>query len=296
MTESVCALGFFDGVHEAHSLILKNTVTYAKEHKLKSIALTFEKSPAEFFGKKIKYLTPLPQKKELMMSLGIDEVVVLPCNETMLSLSPEDFFDRILVEKLNAVALFCGFNYTFGKGARGDASSLTALAKDRGIEVFVSPRMTEDGLTVSSTEIRNALEKGNIELANHLLTRPFQASGVVCDGKHLGREMNFATANIYPDSFFPSVPYGVYATKTTVSGKEYLSVTNVGINPTVGGETFRIETHIHDFADDIYGKFITVKFYKFLRKEQCFSSIEELKKQITKDKQNTIEYFTKEAQ
>ena len=290
MEKSVCALGFFDGVHEAHTRILTECVAYARAQGIKSIALTFEKSPAEYFGKKIKYLTSLSHKKELMLSLGIDEVVVLPCNKETLSLSPEEFIDNILIRKLNAQALFCGFNYTFGKNAEGNSVVLTELCKERNIQVKVMPCMTDYGVTVSSTEIRMALSKGEIEQANSLLTRPFEVRGTVCEGKQLGRQLGFPTANIYPDNI-PDLHYGVYATKTVIDQKEYASVTNVGINPTVNDNNLRIETYITDFDKDIYQKAIKIRFYKFLRPEKKFASVEELQAQIATDKENSTNYF-----
>ena len=291
MNKSVCALGFFDGVHEAHSIILKECIRYGREHNLKNVALTFEKSPAEFFGAEIKYLTPLKQKETLMYGLGIEEVKVLPCNEETLSLSPEEFVKNILIDKLNAKALFCGFNYTFGKGAKGNTETLKEICDKYGVEVFVSPCMKEGGLTVSSTEIRAALAEGDLDTANKLLSRPFQLIGVVATGKKLGRELGFPTANLYPDSHFPLIPHGVYATKTMIDDKEYFSVTNVGTNPTVGDKNLRVETYISDFDQEIYGKCICVSFYKFLRGEKTFSSVDELKEQIAKDTENTINYL-----
>ncbi|MGM9551773.1 MAG: bifunctional riboflavin kinase/FAD synthetase [Clostridia bacterium] len=296
MINSVCALGFFDGVHKAHSKILSDCVLYGREHGLKSVAVTFEKSPSEYFGKEIKYLTPLPMKVEIMKLLGIDEVFSLPCDEKTLSLSPVEFVDKILVDKLNAKALFCGFNYTFGKNAQGDTEILKSLCFDKGIEVFISPCMEDEHTTVSSSNIRICLREGDIEKANRLLSRPFEVRGVVEEGKKLGRTLNFPTANIYPESYFPDIPYGVYATKTKIDNAEYISVTNVGINPTVGDGNLRIETYILGFNGDIYQKDISVKFYKYLRCEQKFSSIDKLKEQIEKDKENTIDYFLKSKQ
>ncbi len=290
MKKTVCALGFFDGVHEAHSLILTECVRHAQQQGLKSLALTFEKSPAEYFGKKIKYLTSLSQKEALMKNLGIDEVIVLECNEKTLSLTPEQFVDEILVKRLNVSALFCGFNYTFGKNASGNIEVLKELCSKRNIDVFITPCMTDYGVTVSSSEIRSALSRGDIELANSLLKRPFEVRGVVSEGKKLGRTLNFPTANIYPDNL-PDLPYGVYATKTCINKKEYASVTNVGVNPTVNDMSLRVETFIIDFDGDIYKNNIAIKFYKFLRAEKAFSSLDELKKQIATDTENTINFF-----
>lgn len=290
MTKSVCALGFFDGVHDAHTRILSECVLYAKEHGYKSIALTFEKSPAEYFGKKIQYLTSLSHKKELMLSLGIDEVVILPCDAKTLSLSPEEFVEQILIHKLDVKAVFCGFNYTFGKNAQGNTIVLSRLCQEHDIDVVVMPCMTDCGVTVSSSEIRMALSKGDIELANRLLNRPFEVRGTVCEGKKLGRLLGFPTANIYPDSL-PNLPYGVYATKTVVDNKEYISVTNIGVNPTVKDGNLRVETFICGFDGNIYNRDISVKFFKFMRPEMEFSSVDELKKQITTDAEHTVEYF-----
>ncbi len=290
MKKTVCALGFFDGVHEAHTGILTRCVEYARAHGLKSVALTFEKSPAEYFGKKIQYLTSLPHKVELMYSLGIDEVVTLPCNKETLSLSPEAFVDKILIQELNAKALFCGFNYTFGRNAGGNTAVLTTLCRERNVDVIVMPCMTDEGITVSSSEIRNALSKGDIALANRLLTRPFEVRGRVCRGKKLGRALGFPTANIYPCNM-PGLPYGVYATKTVIDNTEYTSVTNVGVNPTVGDKNLRIETYIIDFDGDIYGEEIKIRFYKFLRSEKRFATVEELKNQISTDAKEATEYF-----
>ena len=135
-----------------------------------------------------------------------------------------------------------------------------------------------------------ALSKGEIEQANSLLTRPFEVRGTVSEGKQLGRHLGFPTANIYPDNI-PDLPYGVYATKTVIDKKEYASVTNVGINPTVNDNNLRIETYIKDFDSDIYQKAIKVRFYKFLRPEKKFASVEELKAQIAADKENSTNYF-----
>lgn len=290
MKKSVCALGFFDGVHKAHRQILSECVAYGKEHNLSSVALTFEKSPAEYFGKKIEYLTSLEHKKEIMYSLCIDTVYALPCNEDILFMSAEDFFEKILIGQFNAQALICGFNYTFGKNASGNTLLLSRLAEKHNIEVIVTGCMTDLGVTVSSSEIRNLLNKGDIESANKLLERPFEVRGVVSLGKQLGRRIGFPTANIYPE-ILPNMPHGVYATKTEIDGREYISVSNVGINPTVNDNSLRIETHIINFSGDIYNSKIKVKFFKFMRPEQKFLSVDALKAQISIDRENTISYF-----
>ena len=258
MKKTVCALGFFDGVHRAHSFILSSCAKYARECGLKSAAVTFEKSPAEVFGLDARYLTPFEEKKRLMLSLGIDAVVALPSTKEFLSLSPESFVKDVLIDSLSAKALFCGFNYSFGKNAAGSAEDLKNLCEKYGAKVVIAGKMDKGGITVSSSAIRKALSEGDVETANLLLGRSFSASGTVKCGKRLGRSLGFPTANIYPDSSFPKMKKGVYATRTHVAGKIYPSVTNVGTNPTVGDKNLRIETFIQGFDSDIYGEKITV--------------------------------------
>lgn len=293
MKKTVCALGFFDGVHKAHIHILSQCAAYGRDNSLTSAAVTFDKSPAEHFGGRVEYLTSFTQKEEIILSLGIDRVIALPADERILSLSPEEFFDKVLLGTLNAAAIFCGFNYSFGKNAAGDADCLKKLCASRGIDIFISDKTELDGVTVSSSEIRHALNMGKIELANDLLTRPFEIRGCVEYGKHLGHSLGFPTANIYPPAFLPRLPYGVYITKTEVNGTEYPSVTNVGVNPTVGDKSLRIETNIINFDESLYGSEIKVKFHKFLRGEMNFGSLELLREQISRDKKAAEDYFKK---
>ncbi len=292
MTQNTaCALGFFDGVHRAHSHILSECASYAQRNGLKSIAVTFSSSPAEFFGHRVEYITDAEQKEELILSLGIDALYKLEADRETLSLSPEEFFKKYIVDILGARALFCGFNYTFGVNASGDTRLLTKLCEKYSIELFVCGRMEYEGLPVSSSFVREALGKGDMELAEALLSRPFEVRGVVSEGKRLGRTIGLPTANIYPGKSFPSLPHGVYATRTRVGNVPYDSVTNVGVNPTVGDGNLRIETNILDFDGDIYGERIAVLFYKRLRGEIKFGSVEMLRQQIERDKETTREYF-----
>lgn len=291
MKKTVCALGFFDGVHKAHIHILSQCAAYGKENSLISAAVTFDKSPAEYFGGKVEYLTTFAQKAEIIRALGIDRVIALPAEESILSLSPGEFVDKVMVNGLHAAAIFCGFNYTFGKNAMGKAEDLKRLCAAHGIKVFISGETKQDGVTVSSSEIRRALSTGDIESASKLLTRPFEVRGTVEYGKRLGRRLGFPTANIYPSSSLPKLPYGVYITKTVVNGVEYPSVTNVGINPTVGDKSLRIETNVIGFEDALYGSEIKVRFYKYIRGETDFGSVELLREQISRDKKSAENYF-----
>lgn len=286
MKKTVCALGFFDGVHRAHSFILSSCARCARERSLKSMAVTFEKSPAEVFGREVTYLTPFEEKKRLILSLGIDEVIKLPSTKEFLSLSPESFVKDVLIDRLSAAVLLCGFNFSFGKNASGTAEDLKRLCGKYGAEVIIFDKMDEGGVTVSSSEIRLALANGDVKKANALLGRRFSLSGVVKKGKRLGTSLGFPTANIYPDKSFPEMKRGVYATRVKIFDKIYPSVTNVGINPTVGDGNLRVETYIKDFDADLYGKTITVEFLDFVRGEMKFASVEELRAQVEHDKES----------
>ncbi|MCD8048487.1 MAG: riboflavin biosynthesis protein RibF [Clostridia bacterium] len=296
MTKTACALGFFDGVHKAHSQILSSCAAYAQEHNLTSAAVTFVRSPSEFFGADTQYITTFTQKQELILSLGIEHVFPIPCDAATLSLSPEEFVFQFLVEKLNAEALFCGFNYTFGKNAAGNVATLSALCEKYNIKLFVSDCMEHNSIPVSSTSVRRALNEGNIPLANELLSRPFEIRGTIAHGKRLGSSLGFPTANIYPPEGLVHLLYGVYATKCLIDDTLYPAVTNVGVNPTVNSDgKIRVENHIIDFDRDVYLHTLSVRFYKYMRGEQRFPSVDALRAQIERDKAATIAYFKKGA-
>lgn len=285
---SAIALGFFDGVHIAHQKIIKNTVSYAKKNNLFPVALSFDSSPMELLSPgTLKYLTSNKEKEQIIRSLGAyPEFLAL--SQNLLSMEPEEFAEKILVEKYNIRYAACGYNYHFGKNGRGDVSLLKKLGDALGFKVEVFECEKLDGESISSSLIRSLISEGSISKANELLGRNFSIIGKVTEGKKLGRKLGFPTANVVPDEITVIPKKGVYKTLVTTEGKTFKAITNTGINPTVGGERLRTETYIPNFEGILYGKEIKIDFIDFIRPEKKFANIQELKAQIEKDIESLV--------
>ena len=280
---SAIALGFFDGVHKAHQKIIESAVRYAKLNNLDPIALGFDKSPLEILSDNyVRYLTSNEDKEEIITSLGAS-AEFLPTDNALLSMEPEEFIEKILVEKYNIKYAVCGYNYRFGKNGRGDTDLLTTEGKHYGFEVWVAPCEMYEGESISSSRIKKLLAEGNVILATALLGRNFFIRGIVSEGKKLGRKIGFPTANVFLNDKTVYLKNGVYKTVITADGKSYKAITNTGTNPTVCDKTLRAETYIPEFNGDLYGKEIKIEFIKFIRPEIKFKSIDDLKKQIAED-------------
>ena len=284
---SAVALGCFDGVHIGHSEIIKNAVKKAHEHSLTSVVWSFEAPPKSFFAKdpdsQNALLTPLSEKRALIKELGADTLISVKFNEKIARLSPREFFTAILIKRLNAKYIFCGFNYRFGHKGGGDIALLRELCEEFGVTLCVADEIKLDGVTVSSSAIRSYLSSGDVEKAQKMLGRPFFLRGKVKDGQHLGRTLGFPTINQDVTENKLSIKNGVYFTKVSLNGKTKYGITNIGMRPTVNGKYPVCETHILDFNENLYGKTVTVEFLKFLRSEKKFNSLEELTEQVHTD-------------
>ena len=282
---SVVMLGKFDGVHLGHQMLIKTGVEFSKKEKLSPVVYTFE-------GTNTECLTADDEKADIFSSLGAECVIFEKFTDEFKSITPEVFVKDILAGRLNAKHIVVGFNYRFGRGASGDTELLQKLCDKLGIALTVIPPFEIDGTLVSSTHIRGLLSEGNVKGANAFLGRPYTISGVTAEGKGLGHKIGFATANIMGE-FGKILPKrGVYVTKTHLNGEEYLSMTNVGVNPTVENiDTPKVETHLIDFAGEMYGKSIQIEFIDFIRDEKKFDSVGELKSQLENDRKHVIKYF-----
>ena len=278
----VAALGFFDGIHNAHQKIIGDAVSAVTED-FKSIVITLDKSPKEYFGKTSEeLLTPINKKNELLESLGVDEVYYLEFNEKLQNLSAEDFIEFILKE-LNVDKVFCGFDYRFGNKGLGTPK----LIEENGIEISVQKEQAINGEKISTTALKKFVRDGDFEKYKEYSGRYYSISGLVVKGRQLGRTINFPTANLQlSEKYLLPEINGVYVTKIKVKDNIYKSITNIGYNPTVSNEQNKkfIETHILDFDEDIYDEEIEIYFYEFLRKEQKFESFNHLKEQLKLDK------------
>lgn len=280
------ALGVFDGLHIGHRAVLTAVcgVTDSNGAILTATALSMTGVPKHKAGR----LLTEQREEQLLGTLGTDEWIELPF-EAVCELSPEQFVREVVCELLQASVVCCGYNYRFGKNGAGTAQTLRELCEPLGIRVVVVEAVQRDGDAISSTRVRQAVANGDMELAAHLLGRPFSVELPVMNGDHRGRQWGIPTLNqVFPADFV--VPrYGVYASLVVVGEHQYHAVTNVGVHPTVGGVCEpQAETWIQGFSGELYGQTIQVLLIRFLREERCFSDVEALKAQIAADADDAL--------
>ncbi len=299
-TPTAVALGKFDGVHRGHQRVIQPILhKSADAERIYPTVITFLPHPQEFFtGKPRRLLTPLDEKVQHLEHLGVEQLVLIPFNKELSALTPEEFVEQIIVEKLQASRISVGQDFCFGSQRSGTAMDLQVLVAKYGIPVTIVPLEThEDDLPVqeefsriSTSLIRQILEAGDIEKANRLLGRPYTIQGTVIQGQQLGRTIGFPTANLQlpEDKFLPR--QGVYAVRVFndvkqphITLKNHLGVMNIGDRPTVNGTHITVEVHLLNFTGDLYDQKLEVQLEKFLRPQQKFSTLEALKAQIQLD-------------
>ena len=289
------AIGFFDGVHLGHQQVINRAIEHAKEKGVKSAVMTFDPHPSIVLGgrnEKVFYITPLEQKIEKLKAFGVDTVFVVNFTSDFAKLSPEDFV-QFFIKDLHVVHVTAGFDFSFGAFGKGNMELMQQLGGSD-FDVTVVDKFEQDADKVSSTRIRKALQDGDMELAHHLLGRPFEVPGIVVHGDKRGRTLGFPTANVQhlEGCFVPST--GVYAVKILVQNEWLNGVCNVGYKPTFkdpNNKQLSIEVNIFNFDKNIYGEQVVVAWYKRIRSEQKFNGVEALIAQIELDKKAAIEYL-----
>lgn len=296
-TPTAIALGNFDGIHQGHQLVLQaiiNSLPSEQQPHVYPSVVSFTPHPREFFtGGKLELLTPIPEKADLLSRLGIEQLILLPFNQDLAALSPQEFVEQILVKQLQARQISVGSDFRFGYQRKGTGEDLKNIAAKFGIKVHLNSLCQyQDAetqpLRVSSSLIRQALLKGDMNTANNMLGRPYSLSGTVVKGQQLGRTIGFPTANLKlpPAKFLPQ--YGVYSVDVLVDKTVVKGVMNLGCRPTVAGDAPTIEVHLLNWSGDLYGQNLQVNLLRFLRPEQKFPSLEALKQQIAKDCQAAL--------
>lgn len=287
VSKSVVTIGNFDGLHFGHREIISKVVQKACLAGAQSVVVTFNPHPRKILkpdAEHVQIFDHKDQEKELA-KLGIDLLVMEPFSRDLSQLTAEKFLSDYIIKPLSPVALVVGYDFAFGANRQGTLSTLEKLCELHGLGLEVVHPVKMDGLVISSSEIRKSIKEGHVDLARKMLGRSFYLSGLVVKGDQRGRILGFPTANLSTETeVFPKP--GVYATYTRVREEIYKSVTNVGYNPTfIGGEDkpLKVETHILNFNKDIYGEVIDVHFEHYIRAEKRFSSIEDLKAQISHD-------------
>jgi riboflavin kinase / FMN adenylyltransferase len=292
LQSSVVTVGNFDGVHLAHQQLLKQVIDRAKSSQSQAVAITFEPHPIKLLApdRAPKVLTTLERRARLIGNLGIDAVVVLPFTRELAHLSPSDFVNRYLRDRLHAVRVIVGPNFRFGYRQAGDVATLAELGRERGFEVEVVDFIDVRGERVSSTRIRQLLATGKVHAAGRLLGRPFSNSGPIVAGRGVGRKQTVPTLNLEPlEEQRPSI--GVYVTRTHLGDDAHESVTNIGFKPTFGDLDLSIETYLLNVQGEIREKQAEVEYLHRLRDEIKFQNPEILKIQIQEDVRRSRKFF-----
>lgn len=292
--QKAMALGFFDGIHIGHAALINKIKQRAQETDTVPTVLTFDVHPDNLVFNKTVPLINSAKDRERILSrcFGIDDVVVIHFNQRVMRMDWKDFIDE-LIDEMNLRWIVVGHDFSFGYKGLGTAEKLKNYCEDKGIGCDIIPAVRHDGVIVSSTLIRELIETGDIEKANSYLGRPHTLTDVVRSGYHLGTQMGTPTINMgFPQGVI--VPrHGVYAAKAYIDGHEYLSVTNVGIRPTVSDSgNVNVESFLLDFTGNLYGHEVRIDFYKFIRPERKFDSVEDLAEQIKHDAKTTRDYFS----
>lgn len=268
-------LGTFDGLHAGHRAVIEKAAGFF------GIAVTFDIPPKSILTGEPQLLILPEERAKRIKQLGISQVEMQNFNEVK-DIKADRYLD-ILKQKYNPSRIICGFNYRFGRGAEGDTKLLAEFCQNNGIEFICVPPVKKDGITLSSTNIRNLIREGKIKEAVSQIYGGFSFTQPVLHGDARGRTLGFPTANqIYPEKLVKA-KFGVYVSRVTVDGKEYKAVTNVGIRPTYQTDTVGCETFIKGFSGDIYDKEMKTELLRFVREERKFSSVEELKNAILND-------------
>lgn len=281
--ESAVTLGKFDGIHLGHQKLMRK-ILEKKDQGLKSVVFTFGQMPGTILNGKGRTILTGTERENHLEKMGIDYMVECPFVPEIIQMEPEDFVKDILVGQLHAKYLAVGPDFRFGHNRRGDGALLKELGKVYGYQVEVFEKECLEDKTISSTYVRYMLEIGEMGTVRKLLGYPYYVSGTVVHGHEIGRTLGIPTINLLPDEEKILPPNGVYLTKTLFEGQEHFGITNIGVKPTISGvEAKGVETHLFDFAGDLYDQELRVEFYAFERPEYKFSSLEELKAQLERD-------------
>lgn len=299
MNRTVIALGFFDGVHRGHGALLEMTVRRARELDAVPAAFTFDRPPKEVVtGRPVGLINTSEDRRDLMQRLyGIRQVIIAPFDNAMMTMPWQEFIDRLLVGTYGAVHLVAGHDYHFGHRNQGDPQKLQARCRELGIGCDIIPQVTLDGITVSSTYIRRLVSLGQVERAMEYLGHPHILTQTVRHGRRIGHTIGIPTVNLVPPPHVLVPGDGVYIARVCLmDGSSYAAVTNVGTRPTVNnGSDLTVESWMLDFDGDLYGQSIRVEFYKRLRDEIRFDSLDALKAEIRRNADDARAYFASKA-
>lgn len=293
---AVVTIGTFDGVHLGHQKIIAQLKSEAERVAGETVIITFNPHPRKIILNKpeqIQLITTIEERIELLWSKGIDNLVIVPFTKGFSELEPEKYVEDFLFERFKPAVVIIGYDHRFGKDRRGDYRLMEEYSKRGWFELKEISQQLINHNTVSSTLIRQSLSEGNVSQATSLLGHDFFFEGVVMRGDQRGRTIGYPTANLQVLSADKIIPAnGVYAVEVEVkmerSGRRRKGMMNIGVRPTVDGTTKTIEVHIFDYSADIYGTVLRVYVKEFVRNEQKFTSLDELKAQLATDREQVL--------
>ena len=281
----VATIGAFDALHKGHQAVIHKTKTIAKQYELPAVVVMFEPLPGEFFADKDnlpKRIYTLRKRIELVRDLGVDYLICLNFTKALANWTADEFIQRIIVKGLRAHHVVVGDDFRFGKNREGNYNMLCDYGRCHSFEVSRIAAIMDGDTRISSTRIRQLLLSGEIAEANRLLGSPYSVTGRVRKGDRLGTQLACPTANLTFAKRQPPLQ-GVYAVSVEVQGTKLEGVANAGVRPTVGTKQYRIETHIFDFSKELYGELMTIYPQHYIRAEQRYDNIEQLKDAIQED-------------
>ncbi|PIA79120.1 riboflavin biosynthesis protein RibF [Gaetbulibacter sp. 4G1] len=293
---AVVTIGTFDGVHIGHQKIVKRLINAGKIKGLKSVILTFFPHPRMVLQKDstIKLINTIDERHAILDALGLDYLLIKKFTKEFSRLTAEDFVKQILVDKLHAKKVIIGYDHRFGRNRNANIEDLKRFGKAYNFDVEEISAQDINEVAVSSTKIRKALDEGDITKANTFLGYAFMITGTVVEGKGLGRQLGFSTANIKVKEGYKLIPkYGSYIVSSVINDEKIFGMLNIGVNPTVDGNTESIEVHFFNFNKNIYNEIIQIDLHKRIRDEQKFESVDALKLQLAKDKKTALAYIAK---
>ena len=294
---SIVTLGTFDGIHLGHRKIIDEVVKKAADLGERSFLITFYPHPRKVISgdNKIKLLSTPSEKADMLDSFGIENMLIINFTKEFSQLSPDQFVDKFIVQGIGAREVVIGYDHHFGKGRGGNINFLKTKGKQVGFDVSVIPEYKINDIDVNSSQIRRALEEGDIKKANGFLGRFYSFNGIVIEGDKRGRELGFPTANLNvedDDKLLPAI--GIYAVEIVVNGKKHLGLLSVGKRPTFYDQGEIVpEVYIYDFNEEIYDEKVTVNVVERIRGEEKFSSAGELIKQMNNDRKIGLEILSK---
>lgn len=281
---SAVAIGKFDGIHRGHKKLLQEILA-CKAQGLLAVVFTFDPPASSFFaGKQVRELTTREEKRRRFAAMGVDVLIEFPLNYETAAIEPERFVKEVLVKNMNMRFIAAGTDLSFGAKGAGNAALLQSLAKRYEYRVDIIDKICENGREISSTYLREEVEKGNMETAAVLLGEPYRITGEVVHGKKLGRTIGMPTVNLLPEKEKLLPPNGVYYSRVNFGGRLLYGITNIGCKPTVSRErVIGVETYLYDFREEIYGQEVEVSLLHYKRPEMRFDGVEALKTQMQQD-------------